>query len=290
MVRKETPQQREYYKPFRCAAGYVLALSVVMNALTAASSGISLAGAFVFKNEFLQTLFTSGVLYGCIILAYYLCYMIFFRKYIDRLFTLEPLRHRDIPGCLLVCLGTFFYVLACWDIWWLIGGFSTEEAASLSLIDILYACLAAPIMEEIVFRYWLRKVMKPYGRWCYVLISALFFGLFHGTFSQSVPAIFIGLAFGLIAWHYDSIIPTVILHIANNSLSTLSNYYPVEISDYVVYGLTGAFLLIMLALSVRKLKWKEFPKPFKLMPHSISCMFFIILYVALIIIGRLFAF
>ncbi|MBQ6654084.1 MAG: CPBP family intramembrane metalloprotease [Erysipelotrichaceae bacterium] len=284
MVRKETPEQREYYKPFRCVAGYVLCVMVIMNALNMATSGISIAGRFIFENEILQDIFSSGVLYGSMILGYYLCYRIFFRKYIDRIYQRETIRKEKLLSLIPVCLGTFVYGLCCWQLWSLVPevAYETEEGA-IGLSGIIYACLGAPIMEELVFRYWIRKLMKPYGRWCYVLLSALAFGLFHGTWLQSVPAMFIGLAFGLIAWHYDSIVPTVLLHIANNTLSTVSAYYPIEISETLIYVITAVFLAIMFIVLFRKLRWKDFGKPFKLIPQSFSYIAFIVLYVLMIV-------
>ena len=284
MARKETSEQRNYYKPFRCVAGYVLSLSVIMYALQGASSGIAVMVTFVFPNPFIQEFLTSALLYGCIILSYYLGYMIFFRKYVDRFYRFEPVRNKDILPLIPLCIGTFFFVLACWQLWGLVVDFSSASEDSLSLMSILYACVGAPIMEELVFRCWIRKVMKPYGCWCYVLISALSFGLFHGTVEQSVPAIFIGLAFGLIAWHYDSIIPTVLLHVANNTLSTLESYFTIEISETLVYLVAAIFLVILLILFFRKIRWKELGKPFRLIPHSISYIVFIVFYVVIIVV------
>ena len=284
MARKETSEQRNYYKPFRCVAGFILSLAVIIYALQGASSGITFMVAYVFHNPFIQELFTSAILYGCIGLSYYLGYRIFFRKYVDRFYQFEPVRRKDIISLVPICLGTFFYGLACWQLWGLVVDFSSASEGSLSLISILYACIGAPVMEELVFRYWIRKVMKPYGCWCYVLISALSFGLFHGTVEQSVPAIFIGLGFGLIAWHYDSIIPTVLLHVANNTLSTVESLTSFGINESLVYIIAGIFLLVMLILTFRKIPWKELKKPVRLIPHSISYIVFIVFYVVIIVV------
>nr|MCR5067904.1 CPBP family intramembrane metalloprotease [Erysipelotrichaceae bacterium] len=212
-----------------------------------------------------------------------------FRKYLDRFYQKETIGKKKLLSLIPVCLGTFVYVLCCWQLWSLVPWVAaeTDESATMGVMDILYACLGAPVMEEIVFRYWIRKLMKPYGRWCYVLISGLAFGLFHGTWLQSVPAIFIGLAFGLIAWHYDSIVPTVLLHIANNTLSTVSVYYPIEISETAVYIITAVFLTGMLVILFRKLQWKQFGQPFKLIPQSFSYIAFIILYIIMIVVDVL---
>lgn len=284
MARKETTEQRNYYKPFRCVAGFVLSLTVIIYALQGASSGIAVMVTFVFHNPFIQEFLTSALLYGCIILSYYLGYMIFFRKYVGQFYRFEPVRRKDILPLIPLCLGTFFFILACWQLWGLVVDFSSASEESLSLISILYACIGAPVMEELVFRYWIRKVMQPYGCWCYVLISALSFGLFHGTVEQSVPAIFIGLAFGLIAWHYDSIIPTVILHVANNTLSTLESFFTIEISETLVYLIAAVFLVALLVLFFRKIRWKELGKPVRLIPHSISYIVFLIFYVIVIVV------
>lgn len=291
MIRKETSEKREFYKPFRCTAGYILALQVIVSLLQISSTGLMSIAMMIFTNPDVAEFFSNLILYGTMVLGYYLGYRIFFKKFVHQVYSKESFDSKQLPKLLLTMAGTGFVVLASWQLWaMLLGAFGytlPQSDSAIGLADILYICIGAPVIEELVFRYWFRKVLQPYGCWSYVLISALSFGLFHGTVSQSVPATAIGIAFGLIAWHYQATWPTVILHIANNTLSTLETFYEISISENVILIGAGIFVLIMLVLSIRKINWRELPKPLRLIPHSYSYLIFMIMYIVTILIEAL---
>lgn len=91
------------------------------------------------------------------------------------------------------------------------------------IAGILYACIFAPIAEEIGFRdLILGGLLKTRCRpWIAILISALVFASFHGFGAQFVTALLFGILVGWLYWRTGSIIPGIIIHVANNSLTAI---------------------------------------------------------------------
>lgn len=79
----------------------------------------------------------------------------------------------------------------------------------------LYASILAPVWEELLFRGYILRALRPYGKRFAVLCSALLFGLFHGNLLQTPYAILMGLLFGYVTVEY-SIGWAVLLHMFNN--------------------------------------------------------------------------
>ena len=87
----------------------------------------------------------------------------------------------------------------------------------------LYCCVMGPIIEEIGFRgIFLGGLLKTRCRpWIAILISAVVFALFHGFGAQFVTAMLFGILAGWLYWRTGSIIPGIIIHITNNSLTAI---------------------------------------------------------------------
>ena len=87
-------------------------------------------------------------------------------------------------------------------------------------------CIVAPIAEEYIFRSLLLKPLRAYDDMAAAIISGVVFGLYHGNFDQFAYAAISGIFFSVIAIRYNSILPTILLHSANNILVTFSTYLP----------------------------------------------------------------
>lgn len=79
----------------------------------------------------------------------------------------------------------------------------------------LYASIFAPVWEELLFRGYVLRTLRPYGKRFAVLCSALLFGLFHGNLLQTPYAFIMGLILGYVTVEY-SILWSVLLHMFNN--------------------------------------------------------------------------
>lgn len=79
----------------------------------------------------------------------------------------------------------------------------------------LYASILAPVWEELLFRGYVLRALRPCGKRFAILGSALLFGLFHGNLLQTPYAVAMGLVFGYMTVEY-SIVWAILLHMFNN--------------------------------------------------------------------------
>lgn len=120
----------------------------------------------------------------------------------------------------------------------------------------LYSAFLAPISEELLFRGYILRSLRPYGRRFAILGSALLFGLFHGNLLQGPYAFLVGLVLGYLACEY-SVIWSIALHMFNNlvlaeGLTRLTQNLRVEISDMIHFVLFGGFLVVSVVLLIAK--------------------------------------
>ena len=136
-----------------------------------------------------------------------------------------------------------FSVLSLLDVDLLYQGEELERRQQFfsGIAGALNACIFGPIMEEICFRgLILDGLLKTRCRpWLAILISALLFALLHGLGANFVTAMLFGILVGWLYWRTGSIIPGIIIHITNNSLTAI------DISNQ-----TNAFYLIILVVSL----------------------------------------
>lgn len=109
------------------------------------------------------------------------------------------------------------------------------------IAGILNACIFAPIGEEIGFRgILLGGLLKTRCRpWIAILVSAIIFASFHGFGANFVTAMLFGILAGWLYWRTGSIIPGLIIHVTNNSLTAI------DISNQ-----TNSFYLIILVVGL----------------------------------------
>lgn len=116
---------------------------------------------------------------------------------------------------------------------------------------ILAISIVGPVLEEFLFRGAITKaLLQQYSPTKAILISALLFGVFHINPAQILPAFLIGI---LLAWTYyktASLIPCILMHILNNSLSVyLSIKFPeAENMDDLISGTPYLIILFGAAL------------------------------------------
>ena len=99
-----------------------------------------------------------------------------------------------------------------------------EEQMAPGIVPILFSCIAAPVLEEMLFRgVILRGFLRQYSRTFAILWSATLFGIAHLNLYQMMTALAIGI---VAAWLYErcrSLWPCILLHAAYNAFVT--GYY-----------------------------------------------------------------
>ena len=93
----------------------------------------------------------------------------------------------------------------------------SEDVAGLLILTVLFA----PLLEEILFRGIIQKGMinngvKPITA---IVLTSLFFGLFHLNPWQFVGAFLLGLVLGIVYYKTQSLLMPILLHAFNNFLN-----------------------------------------------------------------------
>lgn len=128
---------------------------------------------------------------------------------------------------------------------------------------ILAIAIVGPVLEELLFRGAITQaLLQECSPTKAILISALLFGVFHINPAQILPAFLIGILFAWIYYRTRSLIPCILMHVLNNSLSVyLSLKYPkAENMDDFITGTpyfiaigVAILMLIVTVASMRKL-------------------------------------
>jgi len=82
----------------------------------------------------------------------------------------------------------------------------------------VHHCIAAPVLEELVFRGAVLRLARPLGVREAILLQAVLFAAQHGSPAAVVWALVCGLVLGTLAERTGRVWPGIILHTLNNLL------------------------------------------------------------------------
>lgn len=92
-----------------------------------------------------------------------------------------------------------------------------------SILDVILfyvtVAIVPALVEEFAFRGIILGNLRKHSDSFAVLISGVVFGLMHGNFAQIPFATIVGLVLGYITVKTDSLLPAIIIHFLNNSIS-----------------------------------------------------------------------
>lgn len=141
---------------------------------------------------------------------------------------------------------------------WLESTFSNMEG---SWLGVLAIAIIGPILEEMLFRGAVTtELLKSYSPQKAILFSALIFGIFHINPAQVLNAFLLGLLLAWLFYKTHSLIPGILIHILNNSLSVyFTQAFPEadtlsDIMGSILYFLCLGLAVLLLAFSFRKIK------------------------------------
>lgn len=141
----------------------------------------------------------------------------------------------------------------------------------------LYGSVLAPLSEELLFRGYVQRSLRPYGRRFAIFGSALLFGLFHGNLLQTPYAFLMGLILGWLTEEY-SIRWAVLLHVFNNlvlaeGLAYLAEIMPVMAADLLSFGILAAgFLISVILLISRRHQIREYRRSEWIDRRCVKCL------------------
>lgn len=90
------------------------------------------------------------------------------------------------------------------------------------------AAIAAPVVEEIIFRGYLYPIMKKYtGVWFALITTSLLFGIIHVSLVPLIPLAIFGAVLVLLYEYTNSIWTPIIAHFIFNTATLINILYPV---------------------------------------------------------------
>lgn len=126
---------------------------------------------------------------------------------------------------------------------------------------VLYACIIAPVTEELLVRGFVLKNLSRVSQRLGILLSAFLFGLMHENLLQFLFTFPLGILLAYITIRHNSLIPSILVHISVNTvgvaISLCEQYLPqssmriVDISYTLGILLIGTVALLYLLLSER---------------------------------------
>lgn len=170
------------------------------------------------------------------------------------------LRHTNLP---MILWGVVLVMASGVVIEPLLGLFPTEaydnvqQTIGLGGWAILSTVVAAPILEEILFRGLIfESCAEHWGRGVGLVVSALLFGVIHIVPVQVVNAFVVGLILGYVYLRTRSLLSVIIIHAVNNAIAyatmalfgdaanvTLRDVVPSDWLYWVIYGLSALVCL-----------------------------------------------
>lgn len=121
------------------------------------------------------------------------------------------------------------------------------------LINLFVFAVLPAVLEELVFRGYVLRALRPYGDWFAVGVSSLLFSLMHGNIQQIPFALIVGAALGWLYVVTDNIWIPIAVHFTNNGFAMLLQYCTLGLSHTKV-GKMNTFtictLIIIGALSL----------------------------------------
>ena len=92
-----------------------------------------------------------------------------------------------------------------------------------SLMWVLSTLILPPLVEELIFRGLIQKYLERAGmHWILAnVVQAVLFGVFHQNLVQGIYAALLGFALGFVAYRYNTLAASMLMHMFYNLMGTL---------------------------------------------------------------------
>ena len=152
----------------------------------------------------------------------------------------------------------------------------TMENTLISFALNLFVMAVLPaILEEMVFRGCVLRLLRPYGDLFAVMVSALLFGLMHGNLRQIPFATIVGIVLGWLYVVTNNIWIPILVHFTNNAISVVTEYlsFSLTLEESNALIVTVMFRLIGIGILTTALLFGCFWRRLKLKKNSVGLSF-----------------
>lgn len=125
----------------------------------------------------------------------------------------------------------------------MIGGLSLP-------IALLIVAVTPAVCEELAFRGGLYYFVKNQGsKWMGILVTAIIFGIFHGSIWRLIPTAILGTAMGYLLFESENMCYNMLFHFINNAVPVLLMYMPrteyaaVPELNFIPMSAVGSFMI-----------------------------------------------
>ena len=134
-----------------------------------------------------------------------------------------------------------------------------ENTGTSLLLNLFVIAVLPALLEELMFRGCVLRLLRPYGNFFAILMSSLLFGLMHGNLRQIPFATMVGFCLGFLYIATDNIWIPIGVHFCNNAFSVLMEYTAFQLPEgkvdffygFAIYGLAAFGLMAAVLLLVR---------------------------------------
>lgn len=146
-----------------------------------------------------------------------------------------------------------------WLIFKLTGKENNVNIGNSYVLAIINHALLPAIIEEVLFRYLPMRLLSSHSRRAAIFVSAFFFALVHRNLFTIPYAFLAGVIFMAIDLATDSVIPSLLLHFINNSISVGLIFYEENTAFApTVYAILGILCLIsLIVIIIKRKEYKE---------------------------------
>lgn len=141
--------------------------------------------------------------------------------------------------------------------------FSTDPSLKSAVIGAIYSVIVAPITEELLMRGFVLKNLSRFGQRFGIVMSAFLFGIWHENIAQFLLAFAAGCFFGYLTVKHDSLVPSILCHMAVNSFAeifSICETFGWDFAGAMLNVVYMVFVFIGLVLFIRLLCVERFPK------------------------------
>lgn len=166
------------------------------------------------------------------------------------------MRHVDAPtlweGAALapgLYLAVSIVLIALPESWTASYNEASAGIASGTLVGVIAIVAAAPVVEEVIFRgLIMTRLSRTMPGWLAVLLSAAVFGACHGHPVWFGYAFVLGTVFGFMDLRAGSIWPSILGHVAFNSIDQIRSFLPK--TDAAVITFLGVLVVVAIAAPI----------------------------------------
>jgi len=216
------------------------------------------------KEQFMKFSYLAEILLDVVLmLVFFIIYKLAFRKDKDEIRTAANIK--DSARSLVAGAGvsgvSYLWILLAEKIPALQRSLAAMDTANKeieggsSLELILIAVVAAPLIEEILFRgIVFRSIRKVIPGWVPIILSAAMFGAYHMNMVQAVYATFMGIVAAIIYEKTNNLMYPILVHAANNLIGAIQSFIPSDAGVFTLNMVSLAMIIPMCLVIYRLLK------------------------------------